>query len=192
MLNCIFNENKLIMEDGGYAISSDKGKLTVTSSSFNNNGGHALQIYDSKYNINSNTFKSNNVAAYATFSQGSCNKNTLNGDKLSLNNTDYSSYALYEGMSLKIVNPIPEADTLPSSYDYRKLGYVTSVKNQGIKNSCWAFATCAAVESSILKTTGEEYDLSENVIFNSMLKYSKYGSLTTREFTKFTTASGSL
>ncbi len=39
---------------------------------------------------------------------------------------------------------------IPTSYDLRDYGYVTSVKNQGNANSCWVFATIGAIESSLI------------------------------------------
>ena len=42
--------------------------------------------------------------------------------------------------------------------------------------ACWVFGTVAALESALLKSTGNIYDLSENNIQNSMLAYSRYGS----------------
>ena len=41
--------------------------------------------------------------------------------------------------------------TLPSSYDSRNYGCVTSVKNQNPYGTCWAFGTMAAIESSMIK-----------------------------------------
>lgn len=38
---------------------------------------------------------------------------------------------------------------------------VTPVKNQHRSGTCWAYATCAFLESELLRTTGKEYDLSE-------------------------------
>ena len=52
---------------------------------------------------------------------------------------------------------------LPSSYDARKYGLVTSVKNQGEFGSCWAFSTNAALETSLIKSgfADDSIDLSE-------------------------------
>jgi C1A family cysteine protease len=51
---------------------------------------------------------------------------------------------------------------LPSSYDLRTLGEVTSVKDQGNCGACWAFATCASIESAWLKQGFATADLSED------------------------------
>jgi predicted outer membrane repeat protein len=194
VIRSLFNNNKNILSDyDGSAIYFDEGKLNISSSAFNSNQGQsAVMIYDSRYDIKSNQFKSNKMAVYAVFSVGTFyNSNRLNGDKISLKNADFSTHVLGEGVKLKIVNPVPRGK-LPSSYDYRKLGFVTPVKDQGIKNSCWAFATCAAIESTLLKNTKQKYDLSENIVFDSMLKYSKYGSLKTHELATITIPTGSL
>lgn len=37
---------------------------------------------------------------------------------------------------------------LPSSYDSRSKGFVTSVKNQGASNNCWAFAATSVLETN--------------------------------------------
>ena len=54
------------------------------------------------------------------------------------------------------------AVAFPASYDLRTTGDVTSVKDQGACGSCWAFATMASLESSILKAGGSITNLSEN------------------------------
>ncbi|MBN3300019.1 CATK protein, partial [Amia calva] len=56
---------------------------------------------------------------------------------------------------------IPDGDLqLPKSIDYRKLGYVTPVKNQGSCGSCWAFSSVGALEGQLKKTTGTLRSLS--------------------------------
>jgi len=46
------------------------------------------------------------------------------------------------------------SENLPTSYDLRDLGLVTSVKNQGQLGTCWAHALVAAAETSALKNLG--------------------------------------
>ncbi|MEJ1284915.1 hypothetical protein NN561_015905 [Cricetulus griseus] len=43
---------------------------------------------------------------------------------------------------------------LPKSVNWRKKGYVTSVKKQAYCNSCWAFAVNGAIEGQMFKKTG--------------------------------------
>ncbi|MBR4196089.1 MAG: hypothetical protein IKQ95_05190 [Synergistaceae bacterium] len=54
------------------------------------------------------------------------------------------------------------AEALPSRYDLRDYGRITSVKNQGIPGPCWAFAALGAMESNWLtQGLGKAHDLSE-------------------------------
>ena len=58
-----------------------------------------------------------------------------------------------------------ECYALPSRYDLRDYGRVTSIKNQGIPGPCWAFAALGAMESNYLtqnlNTDGKIPNLSE-------------------------------
>jgi S-layer protein (TIGR01567 family) len=56
--------------------------------------------------------------------------------------------------------------TLPSSFDLRDQNDVTPVRDQGHVGACWAFATIASLESNQLRTTGTEWDFSENHMKN--------------------------
>ena len=49
----------------------------------------------------------------------------------------------------------------PSSYDARKEGLVTPVKNQNPFGTCWAFGMAAIMETSLLAQNKGTYDLSE-------------------------------
>lgn len=53
---------------------------------------------------------------------------------------------------------------LPAQYDARQNNWVTSVKDQGNYETCWAFASIAAIESNLLKNGKAtiDIDLSEN------------------------------
>jgi len=53
------------------------------------------------------------------------------------------------------------AKDLPSALDWRDLGGVPAVRDQGPCGSCWAFSMLGAVESAILINDGLEVDLSE-------------------------------
>ncbi len=55
---------------------------------------------------------------------------------------------------------------LPSRYDLRDDGYVTSVQDQGRCGACWAFATLGSLESWLLRHEGREWDFSENHMKN--------------------------
>lgn len=52
-------------------------------------------------------------------------------------------------------------DQLPESVDWRRLGAVNPIKDQGRCGSCWAFSTIAAVEGINQIVTGELISLSE-------------------------------
>ena len=52
----------------------------------------------------------------------------------------------------------------PAYYDLRTLQKVTTVKDQGSAGACWAFATCASLESYLM--SGENRDFSENNMKN--------------------------
>lgn len=62
----------------------------------------------------------------------------------------------------------------PSSLDYRALGRVTEVKDQGNCGSCWDFAATAYYESQIaIATNGAKYDLAEQYGLQCETTYSK-------------------
>ncbi|MEE1280633.1 MAG: C1 family peptidase [Acutalibacteraceae bacterium] len=51
--------------------------------------------------------------------------------------------------------------SLPTKYSSVDKGYVTSVKDQGASNVCWAFSAMSVLESYLIKNNFGTYDLSE-------------------------------
>ena len=170
--------------DGG-AIYSDSSLLKVSNSNFINNSaysGNGIYAYDSNYDISCSTFLNNTVAIFTEFDFESCSleNNIYNNDTLITNES--SSYPTYVSSSssssdFRLINNTINVNNLPSRFDLRDWGLVTSVKEQGLMGACWSFGMISAVESALLKAYGLEFDLSEGNMHHSMLRYFRYGNL---------------
>lgn len=113
------------------------------------------------------------VVGNDVLAESSLLKTTVSGNALSENstlqeisqNTGYRDIVPYWrfGNLLKEQLGRSGEPPLPACYDSRAHGYVTKVKDQKSYGTCWAFATMAAAESSIIKggLAKEDLDLSE-------------------------------
>ena len=127
------------------------------------------------YYINNSANNSGNIIEQNNICLGEdYNNNSISNENLDNNNFIYNTdnVTLYANPSIDLIKtntylPIyrtdfDKIDSIPSYYNLVDHGYVSSVKDQGQTNHCWAFAGTAALESCILKATGVEYDLSED------------------------------
>ena len=73
----------------------------------------------------------------------------------------------------KLLNIFVQEDL--SSFNLNDYNMVTPVKNQGLSNACWAFASIGTLESAILKSFNQTRDFSENHLKNIINKYNING-----------------
>ena len=185
--NCILENNTAVYEGG--AIYSIYNSLSCIESTFiNNHARNGGAIYGDDlalFELENNRFLSNYASEFA-------------GAVYSMLNSDQKIfYNIYENNHAKMENDFYECNFtfvingndncsvyystydyygfIPTSYDLRNYNMVTPVKDQQSGGNCWAFATIAALESAILKASGEIVDLSEENMKNIMQKYSDYG-----------------
>ena len=168
------------------AIYFDKGKLTIKKSnlignSISKNSPHsanAIYAHDVDADFSNSTFDNGGVSVYADFASNSKLENiTKNNDIFLMDNNDYIVCVESKGIKLNITNNSIVVDELPSRFDSCDLGWVTPFKLQGDNDDCWAFATASSLESSLLKSTGVDYNLSQNYVQDLQLKYARNGDL---------------
>ena len=170
--NVLINE-----ENNGGGFFFDNCNLNITNSNFINNTKNAIYAYDCNLSINKSNFEDNGEAIHGVFLKCEMAQINLNNDLLILNETDFVNSVSKNPINLVLINNSINVENLPQRFDSRDWGWVSSVKNQFNDGPCWVFGTISALESALLKSTGIEYDFSENNIKDTMLEYSKYGVL---------------
>ena len=196
--------NNTAIYDGGAIFDTYSG-LTILSSNFTGNKGRrggAIYSDDLRLEIESSVFINNTAASYGGVIYANQNNIILNSNNFTDNSAKYGDnmYSIYNTSSMLsnnnwygsepityLINEENIADinitnvtfsnikTIPSSYDLRDYGYVTSVKDQGNDGNCYAFAMLATLESCILKAMNITLDLSENNLKNIMAMFSEEG-----------------
>lgn len=187
VMNSNFSRNKASWEGG--AIYAMYGTLKLTSSNFNNNaaisGGAVFADNLTVFEVNGGTFE-NNIAsdtAGAIFAFANKLNRITNPTYTSNRANKYENLYQTQTVDLSIGSDDYEmiqyissySTSIPSKYDLRSLGQVTSVKDQAQSGSCWSFATMAVIESAILKATGKQFDLSEGNLKNLAVQFSDIG-----------------
>ena len=71
-----------------------------------------------------------------------------------------------ETNTARLVSPARAARTLPESFDLRTKGKVSEVRDQGRWGTCWAFASLAALESSLLPDARWQFSVDHLVMEN--------------------------
>ena len=163
ILNSTLNDNIISGKYGFASAISNKGTLLhIENSTISNNNINASSTANSTvYNLNGNlkiinSEMENNRIKATLSNQLLCLEDQLILDDV-FDDNDYSN----------ILNEL-NLTVLPSYYDLRDEGLVTSVKNQGSSGACWTFAFLAAMESYLLKYENISYDFSENNMKNIM------------------------
>lgn len=181
-------ENNIARFEGG-AIYDMYASCEIYASTFVNNSainGGAIFIDNATgFSITLSDFVKNNAigiggAVFLNAIGYFTNTDNLFSKNIAANYSDIyeqDSWGIFYGSEAKVIynNNLTWDEEIPSSYDLRDYGWVSSVKDQMAGGSCWAFAAMAAAESAILKATNETYDFSEENMKNLAVIFSKYG-----------------
>lgn len=199
--NCIFNNDVSTDKESGAIFIKNSENFNIANTQFESckaNYGAALTLLNSNTMITNSFFKNNSAtrenggiiyAMYGLLTLSNCNfsyNNQIYLDNITYNSNGSNVNIYEENTTVNLINlnkftPIyshnlTNTNSIPSRYDLREGGYVSSVKDQEDGGNCWAFAALSSLESCILKIDNNlQYDFSEENLKNLAAKYSKYG-----------------
>ncbi|XP_041061439.1 procathepsin L-like [Carcharodon carcharias] len=92
---------------------------------------------------------------------------------------NYTEVALSDfggtGRNHQILDEMEDLAHFPKDVDWRRMGYVSNVKNQGYCLSCYAFTAVGALEGQLARKTNQLVDLSVQNIIDCSDGYKNYG-----------------
>ena len=185
--NCNFNNNTAKYEGG--SVYNMYGNVIITNSNFTKSSaldGGALFVDNctsvsiSKTNFNDSTARRYGGTIFSNGKQVNLDNVTFAFSKALIGEVIYHQdkydYDIGYNSNYQMMNYNSSYQgILPAKYDLRDYGWVTPVRDQEGGGNCWAFAGIAALESCILKATGQDIDLSEENVKNLIELYSAYG-----------------
>lgn len=186
--NSTIIDSKFTNNDATYyggSIYNMYGSITLTRNNFNNShansGGSIFNRLSDSFNLSNNRFINSTAdEGHIVFIDGNKVNVVQNGNiyDTSFVFLEYGNvYDIDYYNAVPIISFSPESiEVLPVSYDSRKYGYVTPVKDQIQGGNCWAFSGIATLEACLKKATGIEYDFSEENVKNLMSEYSLFDS----------------
>ncbi|GCC37076.1 hypothetical protein chiPu_0015576 [Chiloscyllium punctatum] len=81
----------------------------------------------------------------------------------------------FSDIELEELEEVNKVKHIPKVMDWRQMGYVRDVKNQGSCLSCYAFAAVGAVEGQLAKQKKQYVDLSTQNIIDCSSEFKNYG-----------------
>ena len=186
-LTCLNASNNFAGYDGG-AIYQMYNAVSLTDSNLINNTaryGGAIFVDDVELNLINNNFEDNlaNISGNAVYSL--LPQSTINQNNSYIRNKTDHDEDFCECMELNLnigtgnytiyINNATFDGELPSRYSLVDENGVTPIRDQGDGGNCWAFGAIAALESAILKASGESLDLSEGNMKNVIELFCDYG-----------------
>ena len=186
-LTCLNASNNFAKYDGG-AIYQMYNSISLDESNLINNSarnGGAIFVDDVYLELVNNNFIDNYASISGNAVYSLLAHSTVNQNNRYMRNKTGHDEDFYECSELNLnigngnytiyLNNSTFDGVLPSRYSLIDENAVTPIRDQQDGGNCWAFGAIAALESAILKASGESLDLSEGNMKNLIQMFSDYG-----------------